>query len=136
MNKKLLVVSCLFLNVSAFAGDHLLTLPGSIWGSFDYKTNSSSKLDLGLGRGQGNIEQGVELSDFPHLTAYGALTVYEPVHNTKEEYLSVGLKNKTLLRPFQFGIERRYPQYISQYPTRAGEYVVFISVWKEWNLLP
>lgn len=102
-------------------------------GNFDGRFGHTSSSDASSSEISFDMSQGVRFSGAPWIEPYIGFTKYQQLNIANTEWISMGLKNKSFLPPFTFGIEYRNIIEPSDSPS-SNLTVAYVSVYKDWNL--
>lgn len=121
----------LFLTSTCFAGPlDILDAGGNLDGRFGRTSSAeSTNSEISL-----EVSQGIRFVGAPWIEPYIGFTKYEQFDASNTEWVSFGVKNKTFLPPFTFGIEYRSMLAYAE-STPSNFTVAYVSVYKEWNLI-
>ena len=124
--KKILIF--LLISSPLFAGPlDILDMKGSMDGRFD-KVSNADNFNMSM-----DITQGVRFQGAPWVEPYLSFSKYQQLNIANTENMSMGLRNKTFIPPFTFGIEyRNIMEPADQIDPHM--WVGYISVYKDWDL--
>ena len=103
-------------------------------GNFDGRFGRTSSAENISSEISFDVSQGIRFVGAPWVEPYIGFTKYQQFDANNIEWLSFGIKNKTFLPPFTFGVE--YRNIVEPLDTAPSNLTVgYISIYKDWNLI-
>jgi len=131
----IIILLTLFFLLCKFSHASTLDLPGNAEVSYDQRmTNKVENADNATGRQQIYIEQGFTDTRISKIiSGYVGYRLYAPNETPTDNHVLFGLRNKSLLPPFNLALEFQHPVHQSSDPYNA---IVFsVSYGRDWNLI-
>jgi hypothetical protein len=102
-------------------------------GNFDGRFGRNSSEEGDTSEISFDMTQGVRLVGAPWIEPYLGFSKYQQLDVVNTEWLSMGIRNKTFLPPFTFGLE--YRSVVEPIDSPNPHIIVgYVSAYKEWNL--